>query len=139
MQSRMGGLAMRAYRAGEVLVVLGRGAMTAQSLQDMRVYAMLEFQRQDARALVFDVSRMLYRVDCVDELVASACRGPRPTAPGAYVVSELAYEPVRKVCWHLAELGVIRGVFRDRARACAWAADRREHWSHPPALAAAAG
>jgi hypothetical protein len=136
-------LVLCSRREGEVLTVTARGALSRQGVSNARVYVTGEFRRADARAVLVDLSAVLYPVGdqgVEQELLAPA--GGSTPAPIAYVVPAHAYEWMRGVAWRMAERGWVRGVFRDRAAALAWAADRREYWTHRPGLvrqASAAG
>lgn len=138
-----GGLLLCSRREGEVLAVTARGALSAQTVLSARSYVGGEFRRMDARAVLVDLSGVLYPVRdraLQDALLAPA--GGEIPAPIAYVVPRHAYDWMRELAWLMAERGWIRGVFLDRDAALAWAADRREYWTHRPGLAhpvAAAG
>jgi hypothetical protein len=130
-------------RDGEVLTVIGRGALSRQGVVSARAYVTGEFRRADARAVLVDLSAVLYQLGdrgLQDELLCPA--GGSIPAPIAYVVPTHSYGWMRGLAWQMAERGWIRGIFLDRAAALAWAADRREYWTHRPGLvrlASAAG
>jgi hypothetical protein len=128
-------LVLCSRRAGEVLAVTARGALSRQGVADARAYVAGEFRRADARALVVDFSAVLYPVgdNGVEQELLAPAGGTIP-APIAYLVPAHSYEWMRGVAWRMAERGWIRGVFLDPAAALAWAADRREYWTHRPGL-----
>lgn len=131
-EGKRAGLVVCARREGEVLTATARGALSYRGLVNARAYVLGEFRRLDGRAVVADFSAVLYPVG--DALLGEAFADPSGTipAPVAFVVPKNAYDLMRGVAWQLAERGHIRGVFLDRADALAWAADRREYWTHRP-------
>jgi hypothetical protein len=141
-QGKRAGLVVCARREGDVLTVTARGALSYRGLVNARAYVLGEFRRLDGRAVVADFSAVLYPVG--DDSLMEAFAHPSGTipAPVAFVIPQNAYDLMRGVAWKLAELGHVRGVFLARADALAWAADRREYWTHRPGLvlpASAAG
>jgi hypothetical protein len=136
-QEVMRGLVLSARRDGDVLIVSARGAMSRQGIYSAQTFVRGEFRRLDSRAVVVDFSSVLHPVGWDEGLIqtflAPGCEVV--SAPVAFVVTQHAYEFMRGVAWLLAERGLIRGIFVSRAAAVAWAADRREHWTHCPGLA----
>lgn len=132
-----GRLVMCPRREGELLVVSARGGLSRQSVRDLQLLARAEFRRLDARAVVIDFSAALHPVGWDEGLsqVFLALGCDEISAPIAFVAAPHAYAFMRGVTWLLAERGLVRGAFLSRADAVAWAADRREYWTHRPGIA----
>ena len=124
---------VRAWRAGELMIVSVTGVTTLTGMREMRDRLAAMLRREDARAIVSDLRRVVCGLTSEDwQRYAMDATGAPPSLPNAMVVQAAQEAVARAYALDVANYGHLNHVTVEMVRALSWASRRREHWPEPP-------